>query len=434
MKTIKVPDFKEFMTYEELNSELERRREHIKLKVIGRSNNGNMILCAKMGHGKKNALIFGFPHSDEPIGSLTCLALIDIIDSNRDLQDRYTWYIIPCADPDGAQLNEGWFKGGFSLKRYVYNHYRSRASLQTDWSFPVKYKGYSFNNPPKNVEALSSLIRRIKPSLVYPLHNAGLGGAYFFMTEKMPSGFYHELFGYCKHLGIPLDVGEPEEAFMRAIKKPVYYPISFADYYEQYRKGGLDPRKRLDSGTTSMDYTKGFGKGVLGLIGEIPYICDGGVSDRSLTRYTRADNMTESLKINRDVVKTIEGVLSCRGVNRRSAFYGQLKWLATFLSDSISVAEREKTVRANKRRSTVAERFSSTTALYFYRGRALGEARRLLLESKGTEAKRMVPHVEAAIKRYVNLLDRSSHYRVLQISKLVSLQLALLLLSIKYSR
>ena len=430
---IKVPAFAEFMTYMELNSELEKRKKDVKLEVIGKSNNGNKILCAEIGSGKKNALVFGFPHPNEPIGSLTCLVLIDMIIASKSLQNMYTWYIVPCADPDGAQLNEGWFKGKFSIDRYVRNYYRSASKLQTDWSFPTRYRGYSFGKPPRNTKALARLIRRIKPSLIYPMHNAILGGAYFFMTRRMPAKFYNELFGYCKGLGIPLDMGEPEAPFIKEIRKPVYRAFSFADYYDHYEKHGIYPKKMLDMGTTSVDYSKRLTKHALGIIGEIPYVYDRRISDSSLTRYTKRDNIRERLEIDTEVLEIIGKVLSCKGINKRSPFYSALEWVESFLTGGMEVAKRMMAGRGGMERSTVAERFSSTTALCFHRGPLIGEAKRLLMESKGRAAKRMAPGIDSAIRRYVSMMNRSSRYKIFPINKLVKLQLGLLVLSLKYS-
>ena len=41
----------------------------------------------------------------------------------------YTWYLIKCIDPDGTRLNEGWFKGPFSIENYARHFYRP-ASFQ----------------------------------------------------------------------------------------------------------------------------------------------------------------------------------------------------------------------------------------------------------------------------------------------------------------
>jgi hypothetical protein len=89
---------------------------------------------------------------------------------------------------------------------YIYIYH---SSLPTDWSFPLKYKNYVFVESPSNVIALAKLIEETRPELVYPVHNAGMGGAYFFMTRYFGDKFYDELIELCENLSIPLDMGEP---------------------------------------------------------------------------------------------------------------------------------------------------------------------------------------------------------------------------------
>ena len=64
----------------------------------------------------------------------------------RKLLD-FTLHIVKVSDPDGAKLNEGWFKGSFTPLNYALNFYRSAGYQQVEWTFPIKYKRLNFNNP-----------------------------------------------------------------------------------------------------------------------------------------------------------------------------------------------------------------------------------------------------------------------------------------------
>jgi Zinc carboxypeptidase len=88
----KVDNYTEFLTVNELEGELKKfqRKDLIKINQIGKSTSGRSILSAKIGNGKKSALVFGFPHPNEPIGSLTCLSLIKTISENEYLRNRFT--------------------------------------------------------------------------------------------------------------------------------------------------------------------------------------------------------------------------------------------------------------------------------------------------------------------------------------------------------
>ena len=62
-------------------------------------------------------------------------------------------------------------------------------ALQTDLTFPLRYKNYIFNESPSNVIALAKFIEATRPELVYPVHNASMSGAYFFMTRYFGDKF-----------------------------------------------------------------------------------------------------------------------------------------------------------------------------------------------------------------------------------------------------
>jgi len=429
----KVDDFNEFLFVNELDEQLFSLLSKDKVFNIGKSANGHSILCARIGNGKKNALIFGFPHPNEPIGSLTCISLIKILLANKKLQEKFTWYIVPCADPDGAELNKGWLKGKFSIKKYAYNFYRSKASIQTDWSFPIEYKGYKFDNSPPNVLAIKKLIEDIKPDLVYPLHNSGFSGAYFFITKAMPEKYYDEIIKLCKCLSIPLDLGEPEAQFIKELKKPIYLDYSFEDVYNYYKSLDKDPKEILVSGTSSIGFTKKLNPDVFGLIGEIPYIYDLKITDNSATNRTRRDNLSEELKINTEILDFVESVINHKGINKNSIFYDLLKYNIEndrkyIEADKINLKKEEY-----KKIATVAEEFSTLVITRFYSSLTLGELRRLLLESKrNEEINKLIKNVENKIDELISFVDKQSDYKVLPIKNLVQLQLGCLLISLDY--
>jgi hypothetical protein len=71
----------------------------VKIFEIGKSRSGEEINALRIGKGKKSALLFGFPHPNEPIGSMTieCLSWRIVEDEALNKLDS-TWYIVKCAD------------------------------------------------------------------------------------------------------------------------------------------------------------------------------------------------------------------------------------------------------------------------------------------------------------------------------------------------
>lgn len=433
-----VDDFKEFLFVDELNSKLLALAGKNNIIDIGKSAKGHSILCAKIGSGKKNALVFGFPHPNEPVGSLTCLSLIKLLLENKKLRDRLTWHIIPCADPDGAKMNEGWFKGKFTIKKYAHHFYRSRESLQTDWSFPVNYKDYKFNSPPPNVAALVKLMKKIKPDIIYPIHNDGFGGAYFYVSRAMPKKYYGGVISLCNSLSMPLDLGNPnldEPKFLplKALKKPIYVNFDFEECYDFYKRLGKDPVKLLEGGTDSIGFAKTLNPKVFGMMGEVPYLHDPRIVNRSPINMTKRDGLLHEIKINSEVVDFARRTIGYSGIKKDSLFYDLLA--ASVAEEKMDLAADKSDLKKKKysKHETVAEEFSAEVLSRFNSALLLGEVRRLLLESAKTkERDALIKTAEEKIDSLVGFIEKHSDYQVIPIRNLVQLQLGFLLIGLDY--
>ncbi len=68
----KVPDWKVYYTVDELHESSARLAneypDQVELMVLGSSAQGEDIDCLKIGDGRYNALIHGFPNCEEPFG------------------------------------------------------------------------------------------------------------------------------------------------------------------------------------------------------------------------------------------------------------------------------------------------------------------------------------------------------------------------------
>lgn len=94
----KVPDYKEFLTVEELDNSSRSLAEEfnsVEMVKTGESGEGRPINYLKIGEGKRNALLFAFPHPNEPIGSMTVEFLSRYLAENPDVTEEldYTWYL-----------------------------------------------------------------------------------------------------------------------------------------------------------------------------------------------------------------------------------------------------------------------------------------------------------------------------------------------------
>ena len=272
----RVPDSQGFLTIEELDRNTlalaEEYPQLVQVQEVGRSREGRIIRCLKIGSGSKNALLFACPHPNEPIGAMMLEAFSTILAEDAELREAldYTWYIIKSWDVDGTQLNEPWFKGPFSLKNYVRHFFRPAPTAQVDWTFPIDYKNLHFHDSIPETQAVQKLIDELSPSFLYSLHNSAFGGVYWYLTEAFDEDFYDMLRAVAAKHGMPIDLGEPEAPYIQRFSPAVYRNISMADSYDYYESYGAEhPEEMCGCGTCSADYGKA-ACGAFTLLTELP--------------------------------------------------------------------------------------------------------------------------------------------------------------------
>ncbi len=297
-----VPDYKVFLTVDELDESTKKLAKDypdaVTLINLGASTNGSPIYCLKIGDGPVNALAFACPHPNEPIGATTLHYFSSLLAQNKELLDTLgcTWYIIKCADPDGTRLNEGWFKGPFTLLNYARDYYRPIMNRQVEWTFPIDYKNLHFHSPIPETQALMRLIDEIKPKCMFSLHNAGFGGAFWYVSKNKPE-VYSKLPEIAGKYGVPLLLGEPEMPCCEQYIPAVYRMFDIQDmydYYEQYVCS--QPEKLINSGTSSDGYANTIGN-TFTVVSELPYFFDPRVNDTSLTEIIRRDAIVQGCEI-----------------------------------------------------------------------------------------------------------------------------------------
>ena len=139
-----IPNYETFFTMDEMDeSTLNLAKEFpglAEVTTIGHSRKGRPMYCIKIGDYKRNALVFASPHPNEPIGSTLLEFFTRKLCEDKEFRDElgYTFYIIKSVDPDGTVLNEGWFKGPFTVSNYAKNFFRPASHEQTEWTCPVE--------------------------------------------------------------------------------------------------------------------------------------------------------------------------------------------------------------------------------------------------------------------------------------------------------
>jgi len=442
----KIPDYKEFLNVRELHDSATRLAEQfdvVEMTKVGESGEGRPISFLKIGDGPRNALLFAFPHPNEPIGSMTIEYLSRYLAENPQLVDElgYTWYLINAMDPDGAALNEGWFKGDFTPLKYAQNYYRPPSHEQIEWTFPVEYKNLSFNNSPPETMVLMKVIDQVKPDFMFSLHNAGFCGVYYYISHPNDT-LYPKYEKLVDSQALPLHRGEPEAPFIKKLAPAVFNMFGISSIYDFYEENGVgDPSQVIKNGTSSYDYLlrvtgdKGFT-----LVCEMPYFYDKSLGNDSETEHERRilvkDAMNYSLEEYKYLKPKFEAIREhCPQTHR----------LYTTVADGIDNFMKRHEPRLNNAennpmyegKATVAQAFDSLTATRYYQTfRPAMMARLCKLASETNPSltgkilniqEELDGYVEDRVKEIISGTD----FEVIPIQKLVKVQVGSALITMQ---
>ena len=437
-----VPSYPSFMTYRELEESTDRLAEEfrglVRVLEAGRSRCGERVRAIVIGGGSKVALLFGAPHPNEPIGTLTLDYLSWRLASDEELRGLldYTWVIVKVADVDGLKMNEGWLKKPFSVETYARNYYRPAGNVQVEWSFPVRYGRYSFESPTPETRCLMRLIDEYRPHFIYSLHNAGFGGVYYYLSVRAPL-LYPILQLYPRSLGIPLSLGEPEVPWVKQLSRAIYLMPSVRDYYDFLEAQGMDPVEVIKHGGSSYDYAREVNPSVVELVTEVPYLYDPKIEDLSETDVVRRKAVLDAVSWREGIYELVRKVWAKARdlvpVGERCSEVGLLRESVEYFLEtapkSIEATRRWATRDPSlERRATVSEVFDNYYVTKFYTLLTLGMALRLLRrayeQSPNPALGALAEEVEGRFLEVVEELERDRRYRVIEVRDLVRVQLA----------
>ena len=432
------PDYSEFMLVRELYESSRRlAREHSDVAEVVEAGESRAELPVEaiVIHGGEDRVVlaYGFPHPNEPVGSLTLEALSRVLLTRRDLlrELNATWVIVKVADVYGALLNEGWFKGPFSLEKYLLNYYRPPPYKQVEWTFPVKYKTLEWNKPTPETRALMKLIEEWRPTHIYSLHNSHYTGTFYYISREPPPEVLEILTGIPTRYGVPLHKGAPEAPYIKKYARGVYRMYSIRDEYDWLKKHlSRDPAEVLVIGDNSYGYAKRLNPDVVAVVCEVPYIYDDrldnetriGVPLREIYRLTmwRGRRNYEEMK---SFTERIEPHVS--GDN---PFYELLRNLIAFIERHIEAEENwlERDPKLD-RQATVAEALHAYMTTLWEIMTFYGRAYRALAyeESRGARVpEELKSEALRRLRSYLEAFERAVEYRVIHPGDLVRIQLA----------
>lgn len=307
-----VPDYKEFLTVDEMDANtLALAKEFPDLCSVtleGHSRSGHPIYCLKIGQGPKNAFMFGCPHPNEPMGAMMLEYFSRVLCEDDKLREElgYTWYLIKSIDVDGTKLNENWFKGPFTITNYARNFFRPIGSEQAEWTFPFDYKSYKFDKPIPETQILMNIIDRVKPEFMYSLHNAGFGGAYWYVSGE-EKDLWDQFYKAAARQNVPLNLGEPEMVYVTQYAPACFKMTNSMDSYDYYEKFMEHPENQMNAGTSSDHYASKHG--TYTLVAELPYFFSRKIISEQLMDYTRAEAAIRGQKVRHEQFNQMKEIL-----------------------------------------------------------------------------------------------------------------------------
>jgi len=175
---------KEFLSY------IKNRAKIIKLPVthikIGKTRSNNDIYALQISNMPFNAIFLGFPHPNEPLCEIVLAKVLELAKSELVGENIKNWFIVPVWDIDGAKINQKWWiKDKISIVDIVDSWYRPSPGMQVEWTFPIKYKDYTFNSPLPETNAIKKIIDQNPPDLLISLHDGLLSDAYMFISSDI---------------------------------------------------------------------------------------------------------------------------------------------------------------------------------------------------------------------------------------------------------
>jgi len=433
-----VPNYKEFMTIAELDESSKKLAESFKnvdLKEISKSTGGETIYCLKIGDGKESALLFAFPHPNEPIGSMSLEFLSHFLAENPEFTKKtgYTWYLIKAIDIDGAILNEGWFKGKFNPLKYAKNYYRPAPFEQVEWSFPIDYKKLKFETPPPETQALMHLIQKLKPKFMYSLHNSGFGGVYFYISYGV-GNLFDDLVSFVKQEHLPLHLGEPEAPYIKKLHDGIFQMFGVQGQYDYLESKGIEnPTEFIKNGTSSYDYLKKVvGEENFTLVCEMPYFYNSSIEDTSLTEFERRELRLQSLEYMKNIAIHSKKIFRhlkkfCdKSTRMYTAVEDYIRFTRPMLEMEINVT---KTSSMYDGKATVSQAFDLNVSSRYYKLLTISMNVRLCEEaiSNHPEKKVEITKIKNDLEQWIELkikdLLGDTKFEVIPIQKLVRVQI-----------
>ncbi|MDR1294421.1 MAG: hypothetical protein LBK59_05610, partial [Bifidobacteriaceae bacterium] len=281
-----------------------------------------------------------------------------------------------------------WFAHPEDRGHYSRHFFRPAADDQVEWTFPFFYKKAAFDAMLPETRALRDAIDLTEPDLYVALHNSEMGGVYYYLSRDEPA-LYPVLHRIPRHLGIPLNEGEPEAGYLRPYAPAVFAEPALEEAYEWLEALGVDPYPPGSGGTSSGSYARQT-YGSLTLIAELPYWRSPDVSDTHQTSESYASVLRRTGEQTAHLAAVLTHMRESAGdlVDWTAPLAHGAAAFAQMMRDAATVSLARATHPDAARPATAAERFGCEDTVRMYRLRYGGMMLRTM-----TSTPAPTPHV-----------------------------------------
>ncbi len=441
----KVPAYERFFALDEMLAKAravaDDHPDIYSYEVVGHSTEGEAIPMLTAGKGETSVLLFASPHPNEPIGAMLVQFLLDELVKNETLRADYTWYLLPCVDPDGVRLNEGWFAGPYTIRNYARHFYRPPSTEQVEWTFPIDYKDLTFDTPLPETVALMNAFGKTQPAVVYSLHNAGFGGVYYYISHDLKD-VYEAFYAIPEKRGLALSLGEAEMPWATEFSPAVYQISSITDAYDYFEAySDASPTDIIQGGGSSADYLRGMGLEPLILITELPYFQAKQISDQTLTEKTRREVLLEGVEQAKESTLAVKALLEriAPKMTLDTKFYRAVSLFTKQALDGLASKEKwANEAEGTEQKATVAQVTDELYVGSFYRLLVASMLRRALdFQLAETDSETLTSakaDLETLLETWIERLESGFEYEAIPIKILVEVQYGALLAVLNSAR
>jgi hypothetical protein len=439
-----IPNWTRYYTVDELHvkaAELaDTYPDEVTLMNLGKSTNGETIDCLKVGDCRYNALVHGFPNSEEPIGGVLLDYLARRLAEDDEVREEldYTWYLIGCSDPDGARLCEDFQVGPQTPINFSLNYYRTPTNLTPEWCFPFRFGPLDLDNPVPETQALMSLMDRKDFHFVSSLHQMKWGGITYQVPHACPE-LYGSLWESARRFNI-FPRKRPGTTLAPGVSKADYLTPA-RGYLRQWAEGNnnIEPIK----GCYIYEYGQMRNPHMFMMIPESTFWYDPRMWDDTPTE----DPVGHSLQFAQRVMADVQGTMlrvwkeALPHLRTESPFKGMIEgrmepliYKQTNVSNPMPTFDK----RVHSRKSTVAEKYAIEGREVSYRMTHLGGLLRMLDAELEQGSNEVVERLRAEVYEKLVSYDRNLHenYKVTlnPIKNNVGMSITALLHSALYAR